>query len=107
LIRIDRGGNSVILNSGNLHSYWDSRITTVSTDRVLEQLVALLQKRQPKTASIAMNPDVWVQEGFALRDQVYAFEGLGTRQDPAPLSDEYSVRPEISRLLRGIGWRNS
>ena len=33
----------------------------------------------------------WVQEGFALCEQVDAFDGLGTRQNPARFSDQYSV----------------
>src|SRR6188768_4181751 len=74
----DRGGNSVELLSGNLHSYWDSRIGTSETDRFLDQLTATIQNRHPKPATLEMDPEKWAFEGFALRSEVYGFGGQGT-----------------------------
>jgi hypothetical protein len=48
----DRGGNLVRLRSGNLHSYWDSRIGTSETDRFLNQLSATITQRHPRPATV-------------------------------------------------------
>jgi hypothetical protein len=87
----DRGGNAVLLNSGNLHSYWDSRLGTSETDRFLGQLIETIQQRHSKPRSLDMNPEHWAREGFDLRNQVYGFTGDGTQRSPAILSDAYSV----------------
>jgi len=96
----DRGGNSVELKSGNLHSYWDSRIGTSETDRFLDQLVATIQSRHPKLATLDMDPEKWAFEGFALRSEVYGFSGAGTERNPATMSDSYSVGAKNLSLER-------
>jgi hypothetical protein len=88
----DRGGNGVAMKSGNLHSYWDSRLRTSETDRFLNQLVATIQGRHRKPANLGMNPEQWAKESFELRDQVYGFTGDGTARSPAILSDAYSLQ---------------
>jgi hypothetical protein len=96
----DRGGNAITMKSGNLHSYWDSRIGTSETDRFLNQLVATIQGRHPKPGTIGMNPDQWAREGFELRVHVYGFTGDGTEKSPALMSDSYSVKARETAYSR-------
>ena len=96
----DRGGNGVLLKSGNLHSYWDSRLGASETDRFLDQLAATILRRHPKSSSLEMKPERWAKEGFDLRNQVYGFTGDGTARSPAILSDAYSVNARETAFAR-------
>jgi hypothetical protein len=96
----DRGGNAIVLKSGNLHSYWDSRLGTSVTDRFLDQLTKTIQQQHPKLGILDMNPERWAQEGFALRLQVYGFSGNGTPQSPAILSDTYAQQARATAYGR-------
>ena len=87
----DRGGNGVLLRSGNLHSYWDSRVGSGDTDGFLIQLVTTIQNRHPKPPTLNMNIQQWALEGFDLRTQVYGFYGEGTKASPGIYSDAYAV----------------
>lgn len=96
----NRGGNLVMLKSGNLHSYWDSRIGTGETDRFLNQSAATIQGRHPKPDRIDMSPETWVKESFELRRRVYGFTGIGTEPSPAVLSDQYSLNARTTAFAR-------
>jgi hypothetical protein len=96
----DRGGNAIAMKSGNLHSYWDSRIGTSETDRFLNQLVATIQNRNPKPSRLEMSAQLWANEGFDLRTQVYGFTGDGTAKTPAMVSDSYSVQARETAYQR-------
>lgn len=96
----DRGGNAIAMKSGNLHSYWDSRVGTSETDRFLDQLTATIQSRHPRPSRLDMNPAQWAKEGFDLGNQVYGFTGTGTEQSPAILSDAYSVQARETAYAR-------
>ena len=86
----DRGGNQVGLNSGNLHSYWDSHIGTGETDRYLNQLSVTIQQRHPKAELLDMNPEHWAKEGFELRGEVYGFGNTGKNPNPGIGTDAYA-----------------
>jgi hypothetical protein len=88
------------MQSGNLHSYWDSRIGTSETDRFLNELVATVQNRHPQPGRLEMTPEQWAKEGFELRNQVYGFTGSGTKENPAILSDAYSVQARETAYAR-------
>jgi hypothetical protein len=85
----DRGGNTVRLQVGsNLHSYWDGQLGREDGD--LNQLAATIQERNPRPATLDMQPRHWIDEGFASRQQVYSFTGPGTQENPGVTSDEYA-----------------
>jgi len=96
----DRGGNAVELKSGNLHSYWDSRLGSSETGQFLNQLVLTIQTRHPKAGSFNMDPEDWAREGFELRSQVYSFTGDGTTASPAMYSDAYAVEARDAAYAR-------
>jgi hypothetical protein len=88
----DQGGNAVRLKDGfNLHSYWDGRLGNDNTDQFLTELAAAIEKQNSRPAMLDMDPASWVNESFEARRQVYGFSGAGTPEDPAVLSDDYSV----------------
>jgi hypothetical protein len=85
----DKGGNTVHLESGsNLHSYWDGQLGGDGAD--LNQLAATIEKRNPPPATLDMEPEHWINDGFASRQLVYGFTGPGTRESPAVITDEYA-----------------
>jgi hypothetical protein len=89
----DRGGNNIRLMDGsNLHAYWDGRLGTADSDRFVDELAATIEQQNPRPRTLDMQPEHWVNEGFELRQQVYNFAGAGTVQNPAVLSDHYSVQ---------------
>jgi hypothetical protein len=45
-------------------------------------------------------PEHWLNEEFELRKQVYNFQGGGTADDPAVLSDQYLVQARRIALQR-------
>ena len=88
----DLGGNTVRLKDGsNLHAYWDGRLGSSQTARFIDDLAATIEQQNPRPQKLDMDPRHWVDEGVALRQQVYSFTGAGTTQNPAVLSDQYSV----------------
>jgi hypothetical protein len=88
----DQGGNTVRLKDGsNLHSYWDGRLGDDNTDRFINELAATMEQQNPRPTTLDIQPEHWINEGFESRQQVYSFNGAGTRENPAALSDEYSV----------------
>jgi hypothetical protein len=97
----DGGGNSVRLKDGsNLHGYWDGRLGASDSARFIDDLAATIEQMNPKPRTLDKQPEHWVNEGFELRKQVYSFSGTGTAQDPAVLSDQYSVEARRTALER-------
>jgi hypothetical protein len=97
-------------DGSNLHSYWDGRFGNDNSDRFLEELVQTFHLQMQGVVRVDMNPEHWVNEGFALRQRVHAFSGAGAAQDdPAVLSDEYSVQARKIALQRATfaGYRLS
>jgi len=81
----------VELKSGNLHSYWDSRLGSSETGQFVNQPALTIQSQHPKAGSLDMDPEHWAREDFELRSQVYSFTGDGTEASPALYSDAYAV----------------
>jgi S1/P1 Nuclease len=80
----DRGGNTVrVKDASNLHGYWDGRLGNDNTDSFLDELSETLRLQAQGAVVFDMNPEHWVNEGFALRQQVYSFIGTGTLESPA------------------------
>jgi hypothetical protein len=85
------------------------RLGNDTSDGFLDELVETVHLQMQGMANSDMNPEHWVNEGFTLRLQVYAFSGAGTAQDSAVFSDEYSVQARKIALQRAAlaGYRLS
>jgi hypothetical protein len=80
-----------IKDGSKLHGYWGRTAWDDNTDRFIEQLAGTIEQQNPRPATLDMQPDHWINEGFETRQQVYSFTGAGATQNPAVLSDEYST----------------
>lgn len=105
----DAGGNAVYLSGNtNLHALWDSSLGTVDTNDYVYGLIKSLGK-MPKEKKPVIDPNVWVEEGFALaQKEVYSFpssEGL-TKENPYQVPDAYKVRAsKVARERAALGGR--
>lgn len=82
----DLGGNLTNVDGyTNLHAVWDDLLGVTRDEAYIDWMAARLRKAHRKPARLSLEPDVWIDEGFALaRDKAYAGMAaeLGTREKP-------------------------
>ncbi len=99
----DRGGNRIDVRLDrrmlNLHRFWDTEVVTLTgltPARYAERLLPVVDEHRESWS--AGTPRDWAAESQALRGDVYAFDGPGTR-----LSDHYiaeAIRVTATRLAQ-------
>src|SRR5262245_3055488 len=97
----DRGGNDIVMKGGgNLHTFWDGRVGSGTSDVFIEETVATITMRHPKPPQISIDPAVWVDDSVDQRFFVYSFTGRGTEQDKAAVSDNYAINAKLLAFER-------
>jgi len=97
----DLGGNTVYVSGAyNLHALWDDALGMVDSPTYIDGVVKLLKKLGKEDKPV-LDPERWVQEGFALAQSVaYSFgnEGGFRKDDPIALDSGYISRAkEVAR----------